>query len=396
MRIYISGPKLFWKYLQVTQENGAKSRYRIYMPTILCTFFYKNVSLEYRGIQTKKRMVFSAFFHRLKADIKQNGFSFLRHVYIGYKVKINSADLSELIKIELYDSTKETWVSRLAITQGISSNRLNHSIEYDFSRFLNNFGLFVWGLRGIKGLEKVKFDSLKSRAVQVPSHLKQINQLSFIDLQFVSIFHGQIAIKDQIIYPTDMFNFIDNSWPTDMVFKENNQLRIIESKTKEISITHQAIFFGTSTSWFHFIVEVFPRFLLYGISNLSGKAIIVGPKIPKQIVEILSLLKPFSIIECWPFEEIKVENITISCESRYPGGLEITNRAEDIKLSRDFIIKNVIGEVFKDISVNNHASKICLVRDAQLFRRSEEMFEVQEFLRTKGFSFINTGRLSIK
>ena len=392
--IYLNGYKISGKYLLVKSGGELVARVRIQRPAVTFFFYWRCVSLEYFSLSPSPLGKLKIVSVQLLRDFRQNGLRFVFNYFLGYRASADLSQLNGFLAFEIEGDDRVLWISRAAVNEGVRPYALNHTVEYDFSRFSKNFSALIWGVKTsghtnsaipVQTLDtKLSYETVKIRK---PS---EDLALSFQQLQDSKILHGKSVVFENSAYPTDVDNCIDSSFPSDMLVSVEDDLIIVSSADKFSNYSEPSIFFGSSTSWFHFLIEVFPRYLIYGIEKIKDKSIVIEHNVPSQILEVLSLLSSKSHIKVFPFESATFQDLVVSVESRFPSGLDLVKRSSDIKMARDFFRKNLV------LNTSLSTRKIFIIRNKNLFRRSEQIEHIFDVARKYHFEFIDTGELSFR
>jgi hypothetical protein len=397
--IFLSGDKLCGKTIKIEADEEYFVKIRRINKRINFLNFYKNVKYEYSGLNPSFLSLTKIAVSRFTQLVNQNGLGkTMRHLF-PYKVKfrISNLGISNLIGINITGDERQVWTSRLAVNSGIAPYALNHSQEYDFARFQGEFAAFIWdvitpitGFSDSRNFENLLPGPLSGGAeVKVKQNLP-LGKLTYHDLRNADILHAKTVISDGEVIPTDMHNFTDGSWPTDSIFSRN-QISFVFNKSRYLEkFKGSYVFLGSSTSWFHFLVEIFPRYLMLDPKLLQSCAPVVETKTPSQILEVLALISNETPIILYPGQRASFEVLYSCTESRYPLGLDLLNRKNDILLVRDF---------FRDrfqLSTKAAHRNIFIKRNKNLFRYSGQIEFLSEICEEMGFEIIDSGILSMQ
>lgn len=388
--VFLSGSGICNSVLTINGTNYSKI-IRMSSRRFTLNKFVKNLQLEYMALNPSLKSLVRITVEKVVVHSRMNGFKNLLQHLFSYKVSfyIDEKSLDKPISFQVGNSVKKTWVSRLAILNGVIPYSLNHSQEYDFARFQDHFSAFVWDFEH-KEIKKHKTKSVFRFARQVHLEDSSIdNRLLFRTLRNASIFHSRTVINKDIAIPTDAHNFIDSSWPSDFIFSQNGNKYLFEGRFPIEKFDGKYVFFGSSTSWFHFLIEVFPRYLQCERTSLEDRVPIIEKGTPEQIVEVLRLAiskKPYQLDS---YGEVVFEDLLICTESRYPNGLELLAREGDIRKVRSFF--GVRFQTSKFV----RTSKVFIIRNKSLFRRTEIMEPLSHFCTEFGFDIVDTGTMSL-
>lgn len=395
--IYLNGVNLSFKRLEV--QSGNSRVFATIKPTITLNLrrILANTRLEYLAFAPKKTSLIKAAFMKGKLHIQQNGFCNLLSHLLVYKINVNlnvNIDFKS-IKIKIEDDGREVWTSRQSIISGVIPYALNHSQEYDFARFQDSFAAFVWGIESHQDVSDVSYldidnkSLIESRQVDLAKNIQE-GILIYHQLPHAEVAHGHTVLKDCFVFPIDLHNYLDGSWPTDSVFKNKEGQYIFNNYSKHSNFKGSYCFFGSSTSWFHFLIEIFPRYLIFDQSLLADCTPIIESKMPAQIIEVLSLLCKNKPLVLEPSQLAELEILHTCTEARYPGGLDLLNRAADIKLVQAFF-----SERFK-LSEKKGQKRVFITRNTSLFRRSDRVSMLAKSYINLGFDVVDTGELTMQ
>ncbi len=392
-KLLLSGKNLKSKKIRIFLSSGAsefsiiKKSYRIF------PVYLRSVELEYGNSELRKVSLYKIAVKRVLGDLLENGIYVIPRYFFGYQVEFENSRNFIISDIEIVGEVNTLWISRHAINQGILSRVLDHNIEYNFLRYFDSFSAFIWGFeidKNDNSLSKESSNSLLAlKEVKVVARVEGSGKLDFIKLQNSRVLHGSIVLQNETIYPADIYNFIDGSWPTDFSFKNSGGLVVVESFEDLDVEVERGVFFGTSNGWFHFLVEIFPRYLSADLTELSGRVPILESRVPPQILEVLKLLFDFSPVFNRPFQSIYVQDLYTCIEHRYPDGLSLTKRRVDILKVRDFFKTKFNLE-------SNNNLKLLLIREQHLLRKINNIPAVIGTLKDLGFQVIDPGGLSMK
>lgn len=392
--IFVSGFNLQNKFINI---EGTKTKAKIgrFSRRLRLGIFLRNTRLEYLSLNPNVITLIKIAVEKLNFLRKQNGIVNTLCQIFPYRVKLDLTDFDfqKRLTLRIIDDKRTCWVSRLAIIDGINPYSLNHSQEYDFARFPHKFSCFIWELKipGVPKRKPINQQELVSKSCAIKIEVSDsIGQLTFKKVKNASVFHSRTTVCDDKVIPTDFHNFIDGSWPSDLVYTHLGEFFIFADRAKRKKFSGKYAFFGSSTSWFHFLIEVFPRFLRYDPDSLKQLTPLLERDTPKQILEVIDLVSDKKPLLLGTFEESVFEELTVCTEFRFPRGLDLVSRAQDINLVRNFFATQFdLGKVVKN-------QKIFVVRNRSLFRRSEIVTKLADYCSSLGFVVVDTGELSMK
>ena len=392
--IIISGAQLGNRTILFNGITCAQ-KIRLSSRRLILGIFIRNLKLEYFALNPNIFVIVKILVEKIISLSKQIGVINTIGHFFAYKAyfeslsEVNSSGLS----IQMLDDERPMWVSRVAALKGVAPYSLSHSQEYDFARFQTKFSGFIWDIhvQKDKSSPRTSLPESPRRGSEVElCHLDPDSKLSFNALQDASIFHGRTVICDGFVIPTDLYNFTDGSWPSDFVFKRNDKYFLFGTELDPVFFADKSVFFGTSTSWFHFLIEVFPRYLKYDRNELRNRTPVLEQGIPPQIVEVLQLVTNHQPIILNSFQKAVFQDLIVCTEARYPLGLDLFRRSDDIQLVRSFF-----SSLFALANVQK-SELVFITRNRDLFRRSDIVHSLAESCSGLGFVVIDSGQLSMR
>jgi hypothetical protein len=356
-------------------------------------FFIKNLELEYKSLNPSKISIIRIALERLHLLFKQNGFIWICRHSLAYKIDFAAVPDSQIgspITLSIENDDRPIWTSRIAILKGIDAYSLDHSQEYDFARNPKKFSCFVWdyhsNLSSIEQVENIQVTGGQEFAL---SSFGLTPELVFKSFSRASIFNSRIVVNEREIVPTDVHNFVDGSWPTDLAFLHKGKYFLFRGSRIQELFPGKYLFFGSSTSWFHFLIEILPRFLHFDSSELTTRIPVVERDMPAQILQVIKLLCSHEPLFLEGGHIAEFEDIVVCIESRFPSGLELHNRENDIKLVRDFFL----SRLSPDLELSR--KKIFVIRSQYLLRKSDSVRDLSKFCAKLGFIVVDTGDLTL-
>jgi hypothetical protein len=388
----ISGQNLKGRRLIVSSEQNEQVYLIEKSSFIFFRYLISDLKLEYLGIRPTRKALIKLTLIKVWQYARQNGISNLRNIVIGFSVEVSNLK-SGYLKVFIEGDNRDAWISRTAIVNGLHGKLLDHKIEYNFMRFKDRYSAFVWGFNPISQASPKHPRELHNSESLINLEIDQSvytgQGLEFRTLENAEISQGEFVIAKNRILPLDAFNFRDDSWPSNLVFNQNQEIPFLKNYCSNKVRLHSAVYFGSSESWFHFLVEIFPRYLRADRKSLMGRIPILGPETPIQIVEIMETLLDNSPVVLDGDTHIEIENLLSCTEYRYPNGLSLKNRAEDLRIVRDYFL-NLIPTSEQEVNKN-----VLVVRHGSLFRQIRGLEKLARRLAEEGFRVVDTGQISL-
>jgi hypothetical protein len=389
IKIWFNGYNLKGKYLLIFSDGILIHRMQIKKRALIFKFFLQSVNFEYFKLRLKKISLLKVVLLKITKDTQQSKSNYI----FGYRISIPFSANIGVLSFSVEGDLRNSWTSRVSINNGVKPFSMSHSIEYDFQRFPDKFSVFVWGVdwpfdRGnVNSL--IGFSTkLPVIEIEVKKNLSD-NLLTFYEVEKCSILHSMLPVVGRTVFPTDLYNFIDDSWPCDRAISFNKKTLCIAGPNKQVHFENESVFFGSSTSWYHFLIEVFPRYLIFGIENMKNKTPVIEHDLPQQILQVLNTLTGNNPIKILPYETANFRKIHLSIDARFPDQFNLQSRKDDILLVRKFF-----EHTFNLKKADVHR-KIFILRKNNLFRYSKNLHLLIDFFEQDDFEFIDPGTLSM-
>lgn len=351
---------------------------------------YREIGFEYFDLNPGRFKRIRIFFQRLIQEFGQNGFYFFSLILKTYVLNIEGTSVDRFV-LEISRSSK-AWSSRRATIQGLKPYALRHIIEYDFSRKFREFNYFIWGhndgLNDEKIIELAKFNNVLTEIEY--SSPERTSDLVFMEHQNAQIHHGDMVAVGAHRFPIDTWNFFDGSIPTANLARISGKDFAISADLESDETIQFAVCFGSSTNWYHFIVDVFPRYLIFGVDKLFGKTIVIPSGSPRQVQELLELISGNPVLYLSPRKSIKCHQVISCIDRRIAGGLNIGSRRSDLRLVRDFFQSNGF------ISSNEPFRKILISRGRSYLRNIKNFRQLESLLLNEGFEVIDPATMTVR
>jgi hypothetical protein len=308
---------------------------------------------------------------------------------MGYKLSIDSeSQLLFPIQISGTGDSTRLWVSRAAAVAGVYTPNLSIELDWSREKFARSYCGFVWYLRNLPEKKSLRpmFLAEQENIFSFP-RLKSLNlresspqgELEFKTLSNCTVVSALFAVRNNEVHFLDRNHLIDNiSWPTNLLFIENGSLSLLHYNFDKVIKIEKGVLFGSSSSWFHFIVEILPRFLRFESRDMSQYTLIVRKGLPESILEILKLFNFKLIMSIGDGERVEVVELITLTDLRFSHELALNERSSDLLLVRDFLLN--IPKV--------GTQKIHIARPGNLFRKLLNQKDLESTLSEMGFKTI--------
>lgn len=396
-RVYVSTKNSPISNLRLRQTDGLdipiywKSAYFKGFSRVL-----RDVQLQYREAKLSKLSLIYLTSKHFVSIFTFNPFLVMTELVKGYEGYFE-LQVDQKLPFEIWSTANDNscWTSRYAAVSGINTGRFGPEIEWDRLRFSKDFSYFIWGIE--ENSLKNKFlmrDTLEKTEIEihpriVSETLEYIPGLNFHRLKHCKIYNGTFSIDEKQVYLIDRSNGIeDTSWPTNRVYKSRTKNYIIEPQVQLDVQIDRAIFLGSSTSWYHFLVEILPRFLMAPITDRQNWTVVTRFILPKSIQEVIHKLGFAMIMHQQDGTCLQVEDLLTVSDFRFQNALDVELRRADLLAVRSFFDQNS--------SNPTSPKRIYLKRDRNLFRPLVNQKKIEKILRSNGFEVINPGLMSLQ
>lgn len=192
------------------------------------------------------------------------------------------------------------------------------------------------------------------------------------------IFHARVVVvQDQILQMSNRRTpllprspgFVDEIHGSYRSFKLYHQQLDVET----------ALYIGTATNWFHFIVELAVRIAGVPREFYFGKPVILEAGAHKNILRLCHLMTGVDPIQVAVGQSIRVSSLTVLREFGVDDPIDPIQRSEEL---REFV-----SRVSKDVlrSPKEIMPKLFFRRPSHLYRPLQNEKEVADYLESKGF-----------
>ena len=351
---------------------------------------YREVGFEYLSLNPSRLKQIRISFNRVVQEIGQNGSGFLLKMWKTYELKLDN--FSALHFVSEVSVNSKTWVSRRGVIQGFKPYALRHNIEYDFSRSFYDFKFLIWGIDNGLNTSQSILESISNK-VLVEVEFRSVEntpELFFLEHQDAQIHHGDLVAVGPLRHPIDSWNLFDGSIPMADLARIGDHFFAISADSISNELISKAICFGSSTNWYHFIVEVFPRYLLFGVSNLVNSTIVIPEGAPRQVQEVLSYISENPLYLAKPRESLSCQKVISCVDTRIQDGLNVQSRKKDLEAVRNFFDETGF------LTTRKPFRKVLIRRAGSLFRSIQNFNELEVLLLEQGFEVVDPAAISVK
>jgi hypothetical protein len=307
------------------------------------------------------------------------------------------------IQLRACDPKLEMWISRHALVQGFGNGNFTSGLEEDLKRCFWTSSVQLWG-RAISGSSVPIVNLLKIRSTIQLEQISEIDklipgQINFVDFPNATVVNGCYAI-DGMHYIKNLPYEVGgmNSFPQrDLLVGSKGMFR----QSGEVIANHyEGLFLGSSSNWYHFLVEVLPRGIEWSQTHKKRIGVVFNRDTPKSILEIIEKIGRSQPILISDGEVVTFKNLTVALDGRYAHQADVTRIVPGINIFKhrrpDFqIIQAWMKENFTS-SDHRSPKKILLVRGLNKSRPLHNALEIQQVLEEIGFVAIDPELLSIE
>ena len=352
-------------------------------------FYVREAKLKYFFSNTTWLGILKESSKMLLHDLKFRPFSTLFFFFFIKEFQISFHD-DELIVINGIEDLSRFWISRQAILGKIRSQILDETIDYDFFRNVSDCEMRIWATSITPSIFTPVNTIQNARTYQAPeleSNTKKIDELQLVEFYGATVHHGKTVSQVDRIVPLSIADIShSNSWPSDSPINFHGKTHLFNCPlSKDMD---EAIFLGTSTSWYHFIVEYLPRYLCIP-RNYRNIPILIPQLTPPQLIELLSIIGFKNIIFTESFELINLKKLTSVLDFRYANPFDFQSRRSDLLMLQEF---------FASLKISNESSsnhdRILILRSLSNFRQMRNSEELCRELSKMGFVNVYPEKLS--
>lgn len=312
-------------------------------------------------------------------ELVKNSKFFFKSMYSTFRYEVEINDLWQLpISIQSLDGHL-IWINRKALVNGIVPSDLEGTLEE--SRLKNPFQYKAL-LRQASGAASdyviTEPEKYSLEHIDPTDPRNTIFCLEVAELKNAKIFHAKlVASSNEIIAMSNRRTVTIPRKPAFLNIRDG-QYQVFRLFRKSQSIP-RAIYVGTSTNWFHFIVELASRIVELSKEVRNGIPIVIEKNAHENIVRLCQLMTGVNPIQLSIGDSINVDNLMIIREYGVGDPIDSTQRRDVLKKFKEQIIEKIDqGEV-------PGYKKIYLRRSRNLYRPLQNENQVARILHDNGF-----------
>lgn len=312
-------------------------------------------------------------------------------------------DSSFPIQLREFGSNQEIWVSRHATVQGFTGGRFISELEDDLKRSFFSRTIQLWGrIANERSDARIDYLHIKSKIELL--RVGQSDQIVdgaiyFRDLSNAFVVNGSYVISENQHVKTLPYEVGGmSSFPQREVLGMQDQ--IFQQRGMLKGNQQSGLFLGYSNNWYHFVVEVLPRGILWSQESKQELGVVFNRDIPETIYEIIKRLGRKEPTLISDGETVNFKNLSVAIDGRHPHQADMhrikpnynifTNRIIDFHLIQSWMKENFKWEE------GSSPKRVFLVRGPGNSRPLKNASQVQSALEMSGFVAVNPGSLSIE
>ncbi len=381
---------------KISNSNSSDLPYRLTR-----TYFkhFRNVKAEirhqYSGYKPKSLTVNLLALKYQLSLIRQDPILGILETIHSFKVTINISNTSDFpIKFIGTNNDSPFWISRQSALNGVFSQNLSSEIEWNRIRFSKNFLGFIWSKsEDSRGESRSNIQKI-NRGLKLIDNLEisknTSKELKYFQVSDCKVVSALFCISESKLSYLDESNISDEiAWPTNLLFETSNGNALLVRSEMTTASIEKAALLGSNSSWFHFLVEILPRYLrareISG-NDLSDRELLVRGELPTTITEIINLIGFQKVRTLYDGELVLVRDLYMVTESRYSNVTNMIERQSDLELVRNFLLA-------QNSTVINY-EKVYLKRAKNLFRPLSNRSKMETQLARLGFVTVKLEELS--
>ena len=328
-------------------------------------------------------------------DLIKNFSFFLRALVNTYRFDISINEISQLpILVSSTSGGSKIWVSRHSLFIGLKPSDLEGTLEEERLKNPNQFSAMI----RMAKLKSDPSDFTYEMHEETEYSLQQIDTQDNREPQYyvesenlvdAQIFHARVVVQDSLVL--QMSNKRSPLLPRSPGFIDefDGRYRTFRFFHSDLAVD-SALYFGTSTNWFHFIVELAARVGGVPRATYEGKPIILEVGAHRNVLELCRLITGVDPIQVAVGQRVRIANLTVLREFGVNDPIDSIQRAVELKEFARIIVEQVPGPVEKS------SSRVFFRRAPHLYRPLQNERQVAEFLEARGFESVYPEQFTLK
>jgi capsular polysaccharide biosynthesis protein len=312
-------------------------------------------------------------------ELVKNTKFFLKSTYSTFRYEVKLEDISQLPITIQSKNGDPIWINRNTLIKGVVPSDLEGTLEE--SRLKNPFQF--------NALLRQANSSLADYAITAQENysLEQIDPndsrnrtftLDVAELQNARVFHAKLVASSNVIIAMSNRRTVTIPRKPAYINLQDGQYQVFRLFRNPISV-QKAIYVGTSTNWFHFIVELASRLVELPEVIRNQTPVVIESNAHRNIVRLCELMTGVTPIQLSIGDSVNVEKLFIVREFGVGDPIDSTQR----KLTLMKFKEQIIGKI--DLKDTKGYEKIYLRRPRNLYRPLQNENRVARILHDSGF-----------
>lgn len=393
MILLINLRKGFRVEIELTGSDGSKISFRANRRFSFNTNYLLNDQKYMLGETRREDIKFSnnKYLIILK-DLVRHPIIFVLRPFRTWSIKTESISAEKLpIKVSISNILDpKVWVSRQAVLNGVLPTDLDVSLELDYLRGINRLDAMVRSAN----LETLQYSFYNPETLKMQNlNVQNKPELTHVAISEATIISGRLVIHNNTILPISNYrNEVSIHKPAYLQKTEaNDEFQIINSFWEKTRV-ERAIYFGSSSSWFHFLIECLPRLISIPKEERWQTPVILPEGLPSQIIEVCEKLTGAESIQVKMMESVIIERLILGMERNVTDPLEFQFRKKHIQ----FAISEIKSLLRKPENHSEVFDKIFLLRPNGLFRPMQNQRQILRYLKKSGFTIVSPEKLDLE
>ena len=374
----------------------------VFFPLAFVFFIFQNYKILLTPFKLSKWIVAKiTLINLFQFQFHPPAFSILKFLFIH--ILLIPKKCTFPIRLREHSSNGEVWVSRHAAIQGFEGGRFVSEHEDELKRFFFSKRIQVWGAIANQSNDpRIECLNVKSKIELLriaQDDRVETGQIRFQIIPDALVVNGSYVVsRDKHVktLPYDVggassFPQRDLMCIGDQTFQQQGLIR---------GNQHNGLFIGNSNNWYHFVMEVLPRGILWHRQTKHDLGVVFNRDVPNSIYRIIGKIGRKEPILIADGETLNFESLTVAIDGRHPHQADMhrikptdnifANRLPDLSL-----IQSWMKEKFNS-DEGASPKRVFLIRGVGKSRPLKNLIQLQSVLEGRGFVTVNPGTLSIE
>jgi hypothetical protein len=357
---------------------------------------FKRTRRQYRDLGNGDQSTIRIISSTVKTYLN-NPFFLFADILFGRTIhfEIPFGDNSSLLYRVSTADGKAVWISRSALFNFLLPNNLELSLEFQRITKSKKFNLYVHD-----ALTDFPFSSeVQSRfgwsAQQLDLESNRFCQVLFCAREYrgALIHHGTVVEADQKLCLVDLKydeKPISRLWPYFYTLREG--FAVILRGLERESIVPKGIFIGSTSNWYHFLIDILPGLIFYSETNAISSPLVLQGDVPNSIIELVKIITGLDPILIPCGESVRFNSLTVIKSREFSQ----IRHSEDYFMYLEIIRRVVLKKYGFEPNARPNGRKVLIRREAGLFRPLRNAFWIEKFLKFRGFEVIYPSHCTLR